>query len=140
MKEFDWNFFMYHFQVTDALQHHVYHIIDPSRRELGKNEQEQQRIILDFYKRIDRRIGELPLKGPARIPACVLSDHGFLSLQKAFYLNHWLHQQGYLVKNSRYFLVKQLDNFVHLAKTQTAIFVQYEISPQEKILFALSGK
>lgn len=116
MKEFDWNFFMYHFQVTDALQHHVYHIIDPSRRELGKNEKEQQRIILDFYKRIDRRIGELLEGAGPDTCVCVLSDHGFLSLQKAFYLNHWLHQQGYLVKNSRYFLVKQLDNFVHLAK------------------------
>lgn len=116
MKEFDWNFFMYHFQVTDALQHHAFHLIDPSRHGLDMAEKEQQKIILEFYENIDRKIGEL-LEGIDRDTCvCVLSDHGFLSLHKAFYLNHWLYQQGYLVKNNRYFLIKQLDNLVHLSK------------------------
>ncbi len=116
MKEFDWDFFMYHFQVTDALQHHVYHIIDPSHHGRGEAEKEQYALILEFYKNIDRKVGELLELAGQDACVCVLSDHGFLSLEKAFYLNHWLQQKGYLAENRHYLLVKILENIVHLSK------------------------
>jgi len=132
MKEFDWDFFMYHFQVTDALQHHVYHLIDPSGPGRANAETEQQRLILDFYRSIDGKVGELLERVDRDTRVCILSDHGFLSLQKAFYLNHWLHQQGYLAENRRYFLVKQLDNFVHLAKRLRLPFLRNMKYPLRK--------
>jgi predicted AlkP superfamily phosphohydrolase/phosphomutase len=116
MKEFEWDFFMYHFQVTDALQHHAYHLINSSNRESSEVEKEQHKLIMEFYGNIDRKVGELLEMVDQDTSVCVLSDHGFLSLRKAFYLNHWLQQEGYLAENHRYFLVKILENFVDLSK------------------------
>lgn len=116
MKECEWDFFMYHFQVTDALQHHVYHLIDYPQHELTSKETEEHGRIMDFYKAIDDKIGEFLSIVDKDTSVCVLSDHGFLSLRRAFYLNHWLKQKGYLAENRFYFLVKMMDNLVHLSK------------------------
>jgi predicted AlkP superfamily phosphohydrolase/phosphomutase len=124
MKEFEWDFFMYHFQVTDALQHHVYHLIDPSNHGLNEDEKEQHKLIMEFYGSIDRKVGELLEMVDQDTCVCILSDHGFLSLQKAFYLNHWLKHAGYLAENRRYFLVKILENIVHLSKKLKLPYLQ----------------
>lgn len=124
MKEFDWDFCMYHFQVTDALQHHIYHLIDPANYAHSEEEKEQQKLIMEFYRSIDQKVGELLEMVDKDTYVCVLSDHGFLSLQKAFYLNHWLKHTGYLAENRFYLLVKILDNLVHLSKKLKLPFLQ----------------
>jgi len=132
MKEFEWDFLMYHFQVTDALQHHIYHLIDPHNHAHSEVEREQHKLIMEFYKTIDRKVGEILEMVDKNTCVCVLSDHGFLSLRKAFYLNDWLKNMGYLAENHLYFLVKVLDNLVHISKKLKLPFLQNMEYPLKK--------
>jgi len=132
MQEFEWDFLMYHFQITDALQHHIYHLIDPYNSERSEAEKEQHKFIMEFYRSIDRKVGELLEMVDKNTYVCVLSDHGFLSLRKAFYLNDWLKKKGYLAENRLYFLVKVLDNLVHLSKKLKLPFLQNMKYPLRK--------
>lgn len=116
MKEFEWNFIMYHFQVTDALQHHVWRLIDATANTLSVSEKEQHDLIMGFYAEIDGKLGELLSLIDEETHLCILSDHGFVSMHKAFYLNSWLRQQGYIAENRFYVLTKLLDNVLHVSK------------------------
>jgi predicted AlkP superfamily phosphohydrolase/phosphomutase len=116
MKEFNWNFFMYHFQVTDALQHHVWRLIATDTSLLSNTEKEYHDLILKFYAEIDSKIGELLNLIDNETYVCILSDHGFVSMNKAFFLNSWLNHKGYLSENNYYPLVKLLDNVIHMSK------------------------
>ena len=51
--------------------------------------------LLDTYRAIDSAIGEV-VKGQPGADLIVMSDHGFTTFERAFNLNTWLLQQGYL--------------------------------------------
>jgi predicted AlkP superfamily phosphohydrolase/phosphomutase len=56
----------------------------------------QHKFFLDFYRKLDRFIGEVYASIRDDIPFIIVSDHGFTSIKKEIYLNSWLREKGYL--------------------------------------------
>ena len=52
---------------------------------------------LDYFREVDRFIGEIAAMGGKDASVVIASDHGFGPTVEVFYLNEWLHQHGYLV-------------------------------------------
>jgi predicted AlkP superfamily phosphohydrolase/phosphomutase len=58
-----------------------------------------KKILLDFYKEIDKNIGKLIRSADI---VFLMSDHGFTTLKDVFYINVWLQKEGYLIRKKSY--------------------------------------
>ncbi len=85
----DWDFFMGHIMSTDRLHHFMW-------EELKKGEGKLHDAFLNFYRNLDRQIGEFRDSLNSNTRLIVLSDHGFCSVKEKFYINHWLEKEGFL--------------------------------------------
>ena len=87
------------FDGVDKLQHLAYRYLDPAvaPSEPTAWEREITELCYDYYRQIDRFLGEtIDLVGPwGRV--FVASDHGFAASHEILYINKWLHDQGLLV-------------------------------------------
>lgn len=54
-------------------------------------------VLEDYYAEMDRILGEILRRAGAQTTVLVLSDHGFAPFRRAFNLNTWLLENGYLV-------------------------------------------
>jgi predicted AlkP superfamily phosphohydrolase/phosphomutase len=52
---------------------------------------------IEYFREIDRFIGDIAAMGGEDASVVMASDHGFGPTVEVFHLNEWLHQQGYLV-------------------------------------------
>ena len=77
-----WDLFTCVFTETDRVQHHYWRY-------------ERDRI-LDFFERVDGHIGRLLEVAGDDTLVVVMSDHGFTSVDRRFYVNQWLREEGYL--------------------------------------------
>ena len=89
---------MVHFQVSDVVQHALWHWLDPKH---PRFDPDRQRDTFDlFYRPLDQHIAEVIRLYQQRCGTdsltCVLSDHGFQLHRMRFNLGVWLYQQGYL--------------------------------------------
>jgi len=94
-KQEAWDVFAVHDIGPDRLHHafwkyfdaqHPRHVEDPRLTPVGT----------EFYRLLDREIGEfLDLVGP-ETPVLVVSDHGSQAMEGSFCVNEWLQQHGYL--------------------------------------------
>lgn len=50
----------------------------------------------NYYRQVDQLVGEIYSLAPHDALFMMLSDHGFTRLKSHIYLNHWLHENGYL--------------------------------------------
>lgn len=98
MRDIQWDFYMVVFMSTDRAQHKRWKYLDRSasgydlpKAETGKNE------ILKAYSSLDEFLNETLRLVGGTADIIILSDHGFGSTHKAFYVNSWLRSQGYLV-------------------------------------------
>ena len=60
----------------------------------GKHEEE----LVKTYRAVDAAVGEVMQREPDAA-LIVMSDHGFAAFDRAFHLNSWLREQGYLAVN-----------------------------------------
>jgi predicted AlkP superfamily phosphohydrolase/phosphomutase len=58
-----------------------------------------KKILLRFYQKIDKNLGRLVRSANV---VFLMSDHGFTALKDVFYINVWLAEKGYLVRNKSY--------------------------------------
>ncbi|NWG03347.1 MAG: alkaline phosphatase family protein [Syntrophaceae bacterium] len=79
----EWNLFVFVIMETDWMQHFLWG--------------EKDRCLFPFYVKIDERIGQLMQLLKEEDVILMMSDHGFGSTQKTFYLNSWLKEKGFLV-------------------------------------------
>lgn len=84
-----WDFFMALIMETDRLHHFMWEVVDN-----GASQQCQR--FLDCYRQIDETVGEIAGKLGPDVTLMVMSDHGFCTLRKEVYLNHWLESHGWL--------------------------------------------
>ena len=90
-----WDLFVYVEIGIDRLHHAFWKYFDVSHPrytedlDLGKT-------IPEFYKMIDKGVGELREKLPEDTIFVIVSDHGIKSMAGAFAVNEWLIQQDYL--------------------------------------------
>lgn len=83
MRETEWDLSFMVLRITDTVQHFLW---------------EHPELMLAMYKNIDRQLGELREEFPDD-NIVVLSDHGFRSAERTFYVNNFLYNEGYLTTN-----------------------------------------
>lgn len=92
-----WDLFMVVFEATDLVQHFYWHYAFPE--EFGIEPAENRTLgqaVLSVYEAIDQGLGELFELCDMDETVMVMSDHGFSPCRKIFFMDKWLHEQGYL--------------------------------------------
>jgi len=85
----EWDFFFMLFSGTDWVQHQMY---DKLISEKSGDESHSMR----FYQEIDEYIGWFVDNAAEKTNILLMSDHGFRAYDKAFFVNSWLKDEGYL--------------------------------------------
>jgi len=88
LQQDDWDLFFGVFMTTDRVNHFLFKHYE----EDGEYREE----FLEFYRKLDRYIGEIRQNLPDDVTMLVASDHGFTSLDYEFYANTWLEREGWL--------------------------------------------
>ena len=98
MESDDWDFLMIVFNITDRIQHWFWQYMDDTHPNYSKVEAEVfGDAISSSYEIVDEQIGRILEMTPDDARVMVISDHGFgPATNRAFYLNHWLAEQGFL--------------------------------------------
>jgi len=84
----DWDLFFGVFMTTDRVNHFLFKHYEQD----GEYREE----FLDFYRKLDRYIGELREALADDVTLVIASDHGFTSLEYEVHFNEWLRQGGWL--------------------------------------------
>lgn len=95
-----WDFFMFVEMGVDRIHHGFWQYMD-SKHVLHSPGSPYANAIRDYYRYIDREIGELLTLLPDDTTVVVLSDHGAQRMDGGICLNDWLIQEGYLVLKDR---------------------------------------
>jgi len=88
VEEDDWDMFFGVFMTTDRVNHFLF----KDYEEDGEYREE----FLDFYRKVDRYLGELREMLADDVTMVVASDHGFTTLHHEVHFNEWLQQEGWL--------------------------------------------
>lgn len=80
---------------TDQLAHMFWRTMDPQHPAYNQASRHQH-VIEDTYRDVDRVLGKAMQKIDAQTTLIVLSDHGFAPFYRAFSLNTWLKNEGYI--------------------------------------------
>ena len=90
-----WNLFMFVEIGVDRMHHtfwkyhdRAHHLYEPGNR--------YETAIIDYYKHVDAKLGELLAKAGDDTLVLAISDHGAKRMKGAFCINHWLVDQGLL--------------------------------------------
>jgi len=84
----DWDLFFGVFMTTDRVNHFLF-----EHYEQGGEYREE---FMDFYRKVDRYLGELREMLDDDTTMLVASDHGFTTLEYEVHLNEWLAREGWL--------------------------------------------
>jgi predicted AlkP superfamily phosphohydrolase/phosphomutase len=93
-----WDFFMFVEIGVDRMHHAFWKYMDPDHHLYVKGNP-YENVILDYYKNLDGKIGELLSNVDRNTTILVVSDHGAKRMKGAFCINEWLIEQGDLVVN-----------------------------------------
>jgi len=88
VEEDDWDLFFGVFMTTDRVNHFLFKHYERD----GEYKEE----FLEFYKKVDRYLGELREALAEDVTMVVASDHGFTTLDYEVHLNEWLRREGWL--------------------------------------------
>jgi predicted AlkP superfamily phosphohydrolase/phosphomutase len=93
----DWNFLMLVLNGTDAVQHAMWKYMSPDHplhnpARAGK----YGSAILDYYRYVDRALGQIVDSLDQETVLAIMSDHGFGPFHAFIHVNNWLRQQGWL--------------------------------------------
>ncbi|MBZ0168031.1 Type I phosphodiesterase / nucleotide pyrophosphatase [Candidatus Methylomirabilis lanthanidiphila] len=86
------------FDGVDKLQHLFWRLLDPACRaeRLSPRDEGLRRLCLDYFRQLDGIIAEAVTLAGEDANVFFVSDHGFGPSDNIFYVNSWLHQNGYL--------------------------------------------
>jgi uncharacterized sulfatase len=84
----DWDLFFGVFMTTDRVNHFLFRDYEQG----GEYREE----FFEFYRTVDRYLGELRALLDDDVTMVVASDHGFTSLEYEVHLNEWLRREGWL--------------------------------------------
>ena len=86
------------FDGVDKLQHLLWRFIDPDYVSTHPSAWEQRirDLCLDYFRQLDGLIAEIVAAAGPEAWVFLASDHGFGPSTEVFYINAWLHRQGYL--------------------------------------------
>jgi len=89
LDQYEWDFYMIVVNATDLVQHLFW-------AEMENPESPYRDEIRRVYQRVDSALGEVWSRLGPETTLLVMSDHGAGPIEKSFYLNEWLRQQGWL--------------------------------------------
>jgi len=82
---------------TDRIQHIFWVTKDPAHPLYNKGYAEKYgRVIDDYYRKMDRILGEVMKQTDDRTALMVFSDHGFTTFRRAVHINSWLAENGFM--------------------------------------------
>ncbi len=97
LKEFRRGLLFYYFSTTDRTQHMFWRAIDPKHPAYDPRlARDYGSVIEDCYRTADQLVGQALEAMDGDTTLIVMSDHGFAPFRRAFNLNGWLAQHGYL--------------------------------------------
>jgi predicted AlkP superfamily phosphohydrolase/phosphomutase len=89
----EWDLFVFVIMETDWMQHFLWG--------------EKERCLLPFYMKIDGMIGHFMELLKEEDVTLLLSDHGFGTVRKTFYMNTWLRGKGFLASRRQWVRSKE---------------------------------
>ncbi len=95
-----WDFFMFVEIGVDRIQHAFWKYMDKEHH-LYEPNNKFETVIIDYYKFLDEKIGELISYLNHNTSIIVVSDHGAKRMKGAFCINEWLIKEGYLVLKNK---------------------------------------
>lgn len=104
-----WDFFMFVEIGVDRIQHAFWKYMDPDHHLYIKGNKYEE-AIMDYYKDLDKKIGELLSNVDKNTVVLVTSDHGAKRMKGAFCINEWLIEQGDLAVKEKPQSTISLDN------------------------------
>jgi predicted AlkP superfamily phosphohydrolase/phosphomutase len=109
-KEKKWDFAQLHVMETDRLYHFMWGLMEEGHPKYAGQ-------FMDVFRAIDEFLGEIDATMGDDVTILIMSDHGFCSLKKEIYLNHFLEERGYLA-------YKQDDakSLEHIDPAKTTVF------------------
>ena len=90
-----WQFFMMVEMGVDRIHHGFWRYMDRAHRDYARGH-ELEHAIRDYYRFVDREVGELIAALPPDCAVMVVSDHGAKAMAGGVCVNEWLIEQGYL--------------------------------------------
>lgn len=115
MENKSWDFLVAVLGITDRLAHHFWHFHDPADPEQPN---EFKEVIKDSYRKADSIIGDILERIDEDTTVMLMSDHGFGSYNKHFFLNNWLLEKGFLyLKKTSFKNIKKFYRMVPVKKT-----------------------
>ncbi len=96
LKKEKWDYFMFVEIGVDRLHHMFWKYYDKNHPKYEPGNK-YEKVIPEYYKFIDKKIGDLISMVDDDTFILIVSDHGTASMQGAFCINEWLIKEGYLV-------------------------------------------
>lgn len=135
------DFFMVHFQTTDIIQHSFW----PQIATLDFNSEDPtMKKIWEFYKNLDKHLGDIKSRAGEETTFILVSDHGFGGVKRRMATNVWLREHGYLklkqdlathlqtqVKSTAIKMVHKVDA---LARLKNRIKVKKEEDSEQRVI------
>jgi predicted AlkP superfamily phosphohydrolase/phosphomutase len=91
----EWDFAMVVEMGTDRLHHAFWKYFDPTHNKYTP-ESPYSNVILDYYRYVDEKMGEVLETVPEGTGVMIVSDHGAKRMDGCFAINEWLLKKGYL--------------------------------------------
>ena len=92
IREQEWDLFMIVFGITDRIQHFCWDQLEGE----PPYSPDVRGSVPDAYELADRMIGKLLEEVDDGTSVFILSDHGFGTVEKVFFTNRWLRDEGFL--------------------------------------------
>jgi predicted AlkP superfamily phosphohydrolase/phosphomutase len=86
----------YYFGNSDLMGHMMWRSMDPGHPAYKSDDARFAETVKRVYERLDAIVGRTLPRVEQGALLVVMSDHGFTSWRRAFHLNTWLKEQGYL--------------------------------------------
>ena len=96
LRAFREGFLFYYFGNGDQISHMVWRSMDPDHPAYQAEEAQFKDAVARVYEIFDGVVGKTLQHMPPDTTLVVMSDHGFTSWRRAFHLNTWLKENGYL--------------------------------------------
>jgi predicted AlkP superfamily phosphohydrolase/phosphomutase len=102
-----WDLFMYDLMATDRIQHELWHAWEPTHLVArGRDLSAVREGYIEFWRKLDRGVGEIVDALPADTAVLLISDHGFGPIEWYVNFNVWLLQRGDIALQDSFY-VKQ---------------------------------
>jgi len=85
---------------VDRIHHYLWQYMDPEHKDYEAGNPYEEKI-REYYRHIDRWIGDLQALAPEGTIFYVVSDHGAKRMEGMFVINEWLIDNGYLVLKNK---------------------------------------